>query len=1041
MEPTGKELAYLSGSGFLGIGGDRTDGISGVSSDHVKITLGICEGEIEGIVGNAKGVYFDRTPLQNPDGTFNFKDEENVNNNFDSAGLPGLVSSIFGGGSENSDSAVDFYYTTGSIGVTKESFIIAAGSFREVSQQVGMSTTDGVEGVGVEVINGVPVTRTVNTTGLIVNRIQVRLQLTLQEFSDKGNPQKSSISFKIYLNENNQGFVEKINRTITARYPTPTSFVYDLSVSDPTAGGSYLVKVEKLSSNSVDPKTTKTLTFASITTVVSDRVAYYGTALAFLQFPAKIFQSLPQTWFKVAGIKIPIPVGATVDESDRGTIYPQGYVFTGQFYTPSKASADPAWVVWYLLTNDKFYLGIDPEYVDSYALYQCSVYSNQLVSKNSTGGTERRFLFNTIVGTGGRENILEMVRSVCSTMSVKPYWDGSKISFWQDRPMQALPRILGNADVEEGKFSYVSQELQNTTTVAKVSYQSPDEDWENVPEVVENTEYIQRYGLQTEEFALLGETRRTAAIRAGRRIIIDSLPTNTQIVATVRPHALFFNPGDVIQVADSAKNRIRLSGLIKSATNTSITLDNPVTLSTAANKKLLVLMPDGSTCERSLTTSGTFDTLTISPEFTLSNGAIASPNPQATWLVLDGIVQPRQYRVLSVEPTGDTQMMFKVTATTYDSTKYTQIENGIDPPELEIIPKLPVQAYAPAAENIKAELVLVTNLTRLNQENLQSFEILQILQESSNVLSVSWLPAVTPSNIEDPYVSKYLVDFKRGINGEWQQRQEISGLSARWEGLGIDTYYVRVASVTVNGKTSAFVEAPVVNDPNLAALLAKLSDAELALLGLQSDVNDIDLGALETTINQKIEADIAAATTTLNNNISTATSGLSLVPVGSILPFGGSAAPNGFLLCDGTEYNSSTYPALFNVIGTAYGGSGTTFKVPDLRTRVPVGAGTGYSRGAIGGEAAITLSEAQLPPHTHRPYVFYSDLSEGTVDGFLRNAGAALTNGVGFAGEDRGPNQYHNFNNQNTQLIESTGGGQSHNNMQPYSVVNFIIKA
>lgn len=1031
MEPTGKELVYLSGSG--GGGGKRSDGVSGVSSDHVKITLGICEGEIEGIAGNAKGVYFDRTPLQNADGTFNFKDEENQNNN--PGGLAGIFFNLFGGGAVNTDSAVDFYYTTGSLSGDNP----VPGAFQQ---------TEVVESVGVEVTKALPVTRTVNTTGLVIDRIQVRIQLALQEFSDKGNPQKSSISFKIYLNENNQGFVEKINRTITARYPTPTAFVYDLFVSNPTVGGSYLIKVEKVSDDSNDPKTTKTLTFASITTVVSDRVAYYGTALAFLQFPAKIFQSLPQTWFKVAGIKIPIPVGATVDASDRGTIYPQGYVFTGQFHTPSKASADPAWVVWYLLTNDKFYLGIDPEYVDSYALYQCSVYNNQLVSKNSTGGTERRFLFNTIVGTGGRENILEMVRSVCSTMCVKPYWDGSKISFWQDRPMQALPRILGNADVEEGKFSYVSQELQNTTTVAKVSYQSPEEDWENVPEVVENTEYIQRYGLQTEEFALLGETRRTAAIRAGRRIIIDSLPTNTQIVATVRPHALFFNPGDVIQVADSAKNRIRLSGLIKSATTSSITLDNPVTLSTAANKKLLVLMPDGSTCERSLTTSGTFDTLTISPEFTLSNGAIASPNPQATWLVLDGIVQPRQYRVLSVEPTGDTQMMFKVTATTYDSTKYTQIENGIDPPELEIIPKLPVQAYAPAAENIKAELVLVTNLTRLNQENLQSFEILQILQESSNVLSVSWLPAVTPSNIEDPYVSKYLVDFKRGINGEWQQRQEISGLSARWEGLGIDTYYVRVASVTVNGKTSAFVEAPVVNDPNLAALLAKLSDAELALLGLQSDVNDIDLAALETTINQKIEADIAAATTTLNNNISTATSGLSLVPIGSILPFGGSAAPDGFLLCDGTEYNSSTYPALFNVIGTAYGGSGTTFKVPDLRTRVPVGAGTGYSRGAIGGN-----KDSQLISHNHAlPDAFWLSADYDLILGWtvvpgggqgVQPGGAGFRSGADLIIQpDNIPFAVNGFLNKNYVSTSNEGNGVVENaNMQPYSVVNFIIKA
>jgi microcystin-dependent protein len=1030
-----KESTYLSGSGFLGIGGGgRSDAVTGVSSDHVKVTLGICEGEIEGIIGNAQGIYFDRTPLQNADGSFNFKDEDNKNNT--GGGLPGLFAGIFGGGAFKTESSVDFYYTTGSL----TGDIPIPGEFQ---------TIETVEGVGVDVIAGSPREQAVNTFGTTIDRLEVTLRLTLQEFSDKGNPQKSSMQFKISLSENNTGFVPLIDKTITGRYPSPTTFVYSLPVS--STGGNYVVRVERLTPNSTDPKKTQVLTFASITTVISDRVAYYGTALAFLQFPAKIFQSLPQTWFKVAGIKIPIPVGATVDPSDRGTIYPPGYVFTGQFYTPAKASADPAWIVWYLLTNDKFYLGIDPEYVDSFALYQCSVYNNQLVSKNSVGGTERRFLFNTIIGTGGRENILEMIRSVCSTMAVKPYWDGSKISFWQDRPVQVLPRILGNADVEEGKFSYVSQELQNTTTVAKVSYQSPGEDWENVPEVVENTEYIQRYGLQTEEFALLGETRRTAAIRAGRRIIIDSLPTNTQIVATVRPHALFFNPGDVIQVADSAKNRIRLSGLVKSATTNSITLDNPVSISIAPNKKLLVLMPDGSTCERSLNTSGTFNTLTIAPDFALGNGAIAAPNPGATWLVLDGIVQARQYRVLSVEPTGDTQMMFKVTATTYDQSKYTQIEEGINPPDLEIIPKLPVEAYPPKLSGIQARLILVVqDLARIEdpeeRAKLTVAEILEILQRSSNILVVSWLPSETPNQIEDPNVTRYLIDFKRGINGEWQQRQEIFGLSARWEGLGIDDYYVRIASVTVNDKTSAFVEKIVEPDDNLAQLAALLKAAGQTVDDTRTELTEVQEVTIPATLSDISDA-ITTQSSNLQNSITSATSNLSLVPVGSILPYGGNAAPAGFLLCNGSQYNASAYPALFDVIGTAYGGDGITFNVPDLRTRVPVGTGAGYDRGAIGGN-----KDSQLISHNHAisdSFYLNADYDSapnwtfepGSNDG-VQPGGAGTRFGDRFTQPDGTPFVVNGFLDRNIVRTSIEGNGITENgNMQPYTVVNFIIKA
>lgn len=106
------------------------------------------------------------------------------------------------------------------------------------------------------------------------------------------------------------------------------------------------------------------------------------------------------------------------------------------------------------------------------------------------------------------------------------------------------------------------------------------------------------------------------------------------------------------------------------------------------------------------------------------------------------------------------------------------------------------------------------------------------------------------------------------------------------------------------------------------------------------------------------------------------------IPTGTFLPFGGTSAPSGFLLCDGTAYSRTTYAALFAVIGTAFGsGDGaTTFNVPDLRGRAPWGldnmggvdAGrisssvTGRNtRGASGGASTATLAEANLPAHSH----------------------------------------------------------------------------
>jgi microcystin-dependent protein len=91
-----------------------------------------------------------------------------------------------------------------------------------------------------------------------------------------------------------------------------------------------------------------------------------------------------------------------------------------------------------------------------------------------------------------------------------------------------------------------------------------------------------------------------------------------------------------------------------------------------------------------------------------------------------------------------------------------------------------------------------------------------------------------------------------------------------------------------------------------------------------------------------------------------------LVPTGAVIPFAGSSSPGGWVLCNGGSYSTTTYSTLFTIIGYTYGGSGANFNVPDLRSRLPLGAGAGAgltarTLAATGGQEAIT----QVPPHTH----------------------------------------------------------------------------
>lgn len=157
--------------------------------------------------------------------------------------------------------------------------------------------------------------------------------------------------------------------------------------------------------------------------------------------------------------------------------------------------------------------------------------------------------------------------------------------------------------------------------------------------------------------------------------------------------------------------------------------------------------------------------------------------------------------------------------------------------------------------------------------------------------------------------------------------------------------------------------------------------------------------------------------------------------LGEIRMFGGNYAPAGWALCDGRLLAISENDALFALIGTAYGGDGeTTFALPDLRGRLPVNQGQGpdgtsYPIGARGGAETVTLRTDDLPSHRHMIVGDGGDADqESPADHVL-----ARSNTVN-AYIARNPNQ-----SLNADALAPIGGGQPHDNMQPYRCVTFII--
>jgi microcystin-dependent protein len=242
----------------------------------------------------------------------------------------------------------------------------------------------------------------------------------------------------------------------------------------------------------------------------------------------------------------------------------------------------------------------------------------------------------------------------------------------------------------------------------------------------------------------------------------------------------------------------------------------------------------------------------------------------------------------------------------------------------------------------------------------------------------------------------------------------------------------------------------------------KINDDNIQAGGITGSTKLVDLSV---TVG-KLATDSVSTAKILDSNVTTAkiadlnvtyakiaAAAIALLnPSGQVTAYAGTAAPTGWLLCDGSTISRTTYAALFTAIGTTYGpgDTTTTFEIPDLRGRVIAGqddmGGTSANRlvaavaqslngdtlGATGGAETHTLTVAESAAHDHSG-------TTGTASQYHRTFGNAGATGaaepftLAWGNGGDGPTTH-------AHSISSQGGGGAHNNVQPTIILNYIIK-
>ena len=637
----------------------------------------------------------------------------------------------------------------------------------------GFSDTENEISVNSTVTAATPITRSITDSDVDAVRVTITVP-RLERYTTEGDVYGTSINLQIKVQYNGGGYTTVIDDTINGRTADQYQKDYKVSLS-----GAFPVdiRVVRITADSTDSNLINQFVWSSYTEIVEEKLRYPNSALFAMRFSAEQFNSIPSRSYRIRGIKVAIPSNATVDANNGRLTY--AGTWDGTFGS-ARWTTDPAWILWDLLTSKRYGFGdhISSSNLDKWSFFAASQYASELVD-DGFGGLEPRFSCNALIQN--QDEAFKLINDLCSVMRVMPYWSAGSLTISQDKPTDAsYVFTLANVDPEQG-FVYSGSDLKTRHTVAIVSYLDLDTQ-DLAYETVEDQTGISKYGVVKTEVKAFACTSRGQAARLGEWLLYSEQNESEVVTFSTSIDAgVIVRPGQVIEVSDPVRAGLRRGGRIRSATTTTITVDDTTntSLPTTGSPTISVVMPDGS-IETKAISSISGAVVTVSSAFSVA------PNANSVWVIQNSSVENSQWRVLSIAEKDGCK--YEISALAYNATKYDYVERGFKLQERNISqlnqpPESPTGLVASEAfyeSNGKANVKLivswkpvvgVTNYqVQWRQQNgnwtsvvvpRPDYEILDIVADKYDIrvyaLNSTNIPSVSPASISVTTIGKTAV--------------------------------------------------------------------------------------------------------------------------------------------------------------------------------------------------------------------------------------------------------------------------------------------